>query len=88
MKYVSGLYKFTNLYILVYNWLFCVLQIVQDTDQKHKSSLDKITKLEQNLKNEKKIVRVSNYSLFFAFTEFNLVITRYFLPFIDHAGVR
>ena len=51
---------------------------MQDTDQKHKSSLDKITKLEQNLKNEKKIISMSNYSLFFAFIEFNLVITRYF----------
>ena len=42
--------------VLVYNSLFCVLQIVKDTDRKHKSNLDKITKLQQNLNNEKKIV--------------------------------
>ena len=39
------------------NSLFCVLQIMQETDQKHSKNLDKIKKLEQNLNNEKTNVR-------------------------------
>lgn len=39
------------------NIYVCVFQVAPETVRKHKLDLNKITKLEQNLKNEKKIIR-------------------------------